>query len=66
MLDRKPDWCILRWHDGELMVKRRYQWEPQASRFNNYHKWEYVAEDIPTNAQAIEWVRKYECLLKEG
>jgi len=65
MLEREPDWCIVRWHDGELMVKRRYQWEPQARRFANGHKWEYVAEGIPTNEQAIEWVEKYEKLLKE-
>ena len=66
-MEREPDWCIVRWYGGDLvlMVMRKYQWEPHAERFANHHKWEYVAEGIPTNEQAIEWLRKYEKLLKE-
>jgi hypothetical protein len=63
--ERGPDWCIVRWHDGELLVYRRYQWVPQAKRFANSYKWEYVAEGIQSNEEAIDWVRKYEKLLKE-
>jgi hypothetical protein len=60
-----PDWCIVRWHTGELLVMRKYQWKPQAERFQNHAKWEYVAEGIKSNEEACEWASKYECLLKE-
>lgn len=79
MLDRKEDdWCIVKFKNEydhltvkektglpqyDLLVVRRYQWEPQG---NNYqYKWEYVAEGIESNELACEWVRKYEKLLKE-
>ena len=54
----KEDWCIVRWRDGELLVKREYQWEPQGKHYP--HKWEYVAKDM-TRQQAKE----YEKLFKE-
>lgn len=62
-MKKKPEWCIVRWHNGELLVFLEYQWEPQGKNYS--HKWEYVAKGIPTNEQAIEWARKYEKLLKE-
>jgi hypothetical protein len=62
-MEREADWCIVRWHTGDLMVFREYQWWAQAKNYQ--HKWKYVAEGIASNEEAIEWVRKYEKLLKE-
>lgn len=56
---KEDDWCIVRWwRDGELLVKREYQWWPQAKDYQE--KWEYVAKDM-TEKQAKE----YEKLFKE-
>ena len=53
MLEKKEDdWCIVKWHDGEVMVKREYQWWPQAKNYQE--KWEYVAKDM-TRQQAYEF-----------
>jgi hypothetical protein len=52
MLAKEDDWCLVRWHDGEVMVKREYQWEPQAKDYQ--YKWEYVAKDM-TEKQAKEY-----------
>jgi hypothetical protein len=49
---KEDDWCLVRWHDGEVMVKREYQWEPQAKDYQ--YKWEYVAKDM-TRQQAYEF-----------
>ena len=58
MLDekRKPDWCIVRWHDGELMVRREYQWEAQGKWFAVNHKWAYMAKGFKSNEDALQWV----------
>lgn len=52
MLAKEDDWCLVRWHDGEVMVKRKYQWEPQAKNYS--HKWEYVAKGL-SEKQANEF-----------
>ena len=53
MLEKKEDdWCIVKWHDGEVMVKREYQWWPQAQGYQE--KWEYVAKGM-TEKQAYEF-----------
>lgn len=52
MSENKDDWCLVRWHDGEVMVKREYQWWPQAKDYQE--KWEYVAKDM-THQQAKEF-----------
>lgn len=56
--EREPDWCIVRWHDGELLLRREYQWFAQGKYYS--HKWEYVAKGM-TEKQA----REYEKLFKE-
>ena len=53
-VDRKADWCIVRWHDGDLLVKREYQWLPQGEHYR--HKWEYVARGFKSNEDALQWV----------
>lgn len=55
---KKDDWCIVRWHDGELLIRREYQWFAQGKYYS--HKWEYVAKGM-TEKQAKE----YEKLFKE-
>lgn len=57
MLDEE-EWCIVRWHDGELLVRKKYQWEAQGSYYR--HKWEYLARGL-TEQQA----KDYEKLFKE-
>jgi hypothetical protein len=56
MLENKDDWCIVRWHTGELMVRRHYQWYPQALHYRQ--KWEYVARDM-TEKQAMEFKKLF-------
>ncbi len=60
MLETKPskDWCIVRWHDGELLARKKYQWEAQAKHYS--HKWEYVAKKL-TERQATN----FQSLFKE-
>jgi hypothetical protein len=61
-MKKEDDWCIVRYvHQEEqrkgkveLLVFREYQWEPQAKRFDDPHKWEYVAKDM-THQQAHEF-----------
>lgn len=58
MLENKDDWCIVRYKDGDMLIRREYQWAPQA---NNYRgNWEYMAKGM-TEKQAKE----YEKLFKE-
>ena len=52
MSEKKDDWCIVRWWDGELLVFREYQWIAQA--YNYAHKWRYVASGL-TEKQAMEF-----------
>lgn len=60
--EQKPDWCIVRWHDGDLMVRREYQWRAQAERFDtSMPKWKYMAKGFKSNEDALQWV----CLFKE-
>jgi len=59
MLAKEDDWCIVRWHDGDLLIRRDYQWWPQAKNYS--HKWEYVARNLKSNEEALKWV----CLFKE-
>jgi hypothetical protein len=69
--EREPDWCIVKYThqdeprvgQSELLVYRKYQWAPIAKHWSE--KWEYLVEGIQSNEQAIEWVEKYEKLLKE-
>lgn len=59
MLDKeRDDWCIVRWHDGELFIRREYQWFVQGKYYS--HKWKYVAKGM-TEKQAKE----FEKLFKE-
>ena len=53
MLAKKDDWCLVRWHDGHVIVRREYQWWPQAKNYN--HKWEYVTKGL-TEKQAYEFL----------
>ena len=55
-MDKKQDWCIVRWHDGVLMVKREYQWWPQGKHFTE--KWVYVAKGL-TQKQANEYSKLF-------
>ena len=48
----------MRWHDGELLVRKKYQWEAQAKHYS--HKWEYVAKKL-TERQATN----FQSLFKE-
>ena len=52
----KDDWCIVRWHNGELMVRRHYQWYAQALHYR--HKWEYLARGL-TEQQAMEYSKLF-------
>jgi hypothetical protein len=59
MLEKNThDWCIVRWHDGELLVRKKYQWEAQGDHYR--HKWEYLARGL-TEQQA----KDYQKLFKE-
>jgi hypothetical protein len=53
-VEREPDWCIVRWHDGDLLVMRQYQWIAQGEHYR--HKWEYVARGFKSNEDALQWV----------
>ena len=57
MLDR-DEWVIVRWWDGGLLIRKRYQWEPTSR--HNPHKWSYVATGL-TEKEADN----YRKLLKE-
>lgn len=53
-MEREADWCIVRWHTGDLMVFREYQWMAQGKHYS--HKWEYVARGFKSNEDALQWV----------
>jgi hypothetical protein len=55
-VEKKPDWCIVRWRDGDLLVYRRGQWEAQGKHYP--HKWEYVAEGL-THKKAMEFKKLF-------
>ena len=59
MLDEeKDDWCIVRYKDGDMLIRREYQWAPQA---NNYRgNWEYMAKGL-----SWEQANKFVVLFKE-
>jgi hypothetical protein len=57
MLDEE-EWCIVRWHDDGLLIRKVYQWEAQAKHYR--HKWEYLARGL-TEQQA----KDYQKLFKE-
>lgn len=52
--EREPDWCIVRWHTGDLIIRREYQWWPQGKYFTE--KWKYVAKGFKSNEDALQWV----------
>lgn len=54
--ERKPDWCIVRWHNGDLLVFREYQWWPQGKYF--VEKWKYVAKGL-TEKQANDYSKLF-------
>jgi hypothetical protein len=56
MSEKKDDWCIVRWHDGDLLVRRHYQWLPQGKNYS--HKWEYVATGL-SEKQAMEFKKLF-------
>jgi hypothetical protein len=57
MLEKNThEWCIVRWHDGEVLVRKKYQWEAQAKHY--LHKWEYIAKKL-TERQAIEYSKLF-------
>ena len=59
MLDKeRDDWCIVRWHDGELVIFREYQWFAQGKYYS--HKWEYVAKGMKEKQ-----AKEFEKLFKE-
>jgi hypothetical protein len=49
---REDDWCIVRWHDGDLLIRREYQWFAHAKNYT--YKWKYVAKNL-TAQQAQEF-----------
>lgn len=51
-MKKDDDWCLVRWRDGEVLMKREYQWEPQAKDYIS--KWEYVAKGL-SEKQAKEF-----------
>ncbi len=56
MLEKKDEWCIVRWWDGDLLVYRKYQWEAQGGHYR--HKWEYIAEGL-THKKAMEFKKLF-------
>ena len=56
MLD-KEEWCIVRWHDDGLFVRKVYQWEAQGDHYR--HKWEYVARGFKSNEEALKFVKLF-------
>jgi hypothetical protein len=53
-VEREPDWCIVRWHTGDLIIRREYQWIAQGKHYP--HKWEYMARGFKSNEDALQWV----------
>ena len=53
----KNDWCIVRWlSDGDLLFKRKYQWEAHAKDYRE--KWKYLAEGL-TAEQASNYSKLF-------
>ena len=51
------DWCIVQWHDGDALVRRKSQWEAHSK--HNQHKWKYIAQGLTT-----EQAKNYSKLFK--
>jgi len=69
---RKRVWVFYRWMYTTLNKNWIYLVSSKVSFQLNVvqmkkdgHPYEILAEGIPTNEQAIEWIEKYEKLLKE-
>jgi hypothetical protein len=52
------DWCIVRWHNGDILFYRESQWWPQGKHYPE--KWEYVTKGL-----TFKQVMEYEKLVKE-
>jgi hypothetical protein len=52
----EDDWCIVRWRDGDVLFRRKSQWEPHANRYLS--KWKYIAEGL-TEKQAAEYSKLF-------
>jgi hypothetical protein len=56
--EKALDWCIVRWHNGQILFYRESQWWPQGKHFPE--KWEYVAKGL-----TFEQAKNYKELFKE-
>lgn len=48
--EEKNDWCIVQWWDGDVLARRKPQWEAHAGDYRG--KWTYIAEGLTAEQSA--------------